>query len=99
MAVLLSKPISFEWDKGNRGKNEQKHQVSDEECEQVFFDPGKKIYPDPLHSGEEKRYILIGQTKRTRVLFIVFTLRRHKVRIISARDLNRREQKLYEETT
>ena len=90
-------PVEFEWDKGNRGKNWLKHTVSDTECEEVFFDHRKKLAKDTSHSGQEARYMLIGKTKIGRVLFLVFTMRKHKVRIISARDLNRKEQYLYEE--
>lgn len=91
--------VEFEWDKGNRSKNWLKHRVSDVECEEVFFDHTKKVARDAFHSGREARYMLIGKTKIGRVLFVVFTMRKHKVRVISARDLNRKEQCLYEETT
>ena len=91
--------VEFEWDKANKGKNWVKHRVSDAECEEVFFDHLKQLAKDIFHSGLEERYILIGKTKIGRVLFVVFTMRKHKVRIISARDLNRKEQYLYEETT
>lgn len=93
---LLRQPVAFEWDKGNKGKN-LKHGVTDEECEEVFFDPQKKLLKDILHARTESRYILIGTTKQQRLLFIVFTLRNDKVRIVSARDLNQRERRLYEE--
>jgi len=92
-------PAIFEWDKGNIDKNLIKHQVSDTECEEIFFDAEKKIKKDPLHSKKEKRYILLGKTKEQRLLFIVFTIRRQKIRIISARDINKKEAKLYEKTT
>ena len=92
----FKKITGFEWDSGNKGKN-QKHKVKDEECEEVFFDYNKKILKDALHSGKEKRYLLIGRTKKKRLLFLVFTIRKDKVRIISARDLNQKEYKLYEE--
>ena len=95
---LLDQYQTFDWDKGNRDKNFIKHQVTDEECEEVFFDSQKKIAHDELHSGQEPRYLLIGQTKKLRSLFVVFTVRERKVRIISARDLNKKERKLYEET-
>ena len=93
---LLDNVSEFEWDSGNRGKNFKKHGVTDEECEEAFFDERKKILKDILHSGKEKRYILLGKTKKERLLFLVFTIRKSKVRVISARDLNKREKKLYE---
>ena len=89
--------MEFEWDAGNREKNLVKHQVALTECEEVFFDPHKRMVKEALHvSGErqERRYIMIGRTSEKRALYIVFTLRRGKVRVISARDLNRRERGL-----
>lgn len=88
----------FEWDKGNIGKN-KKHQVDDIEAEEVFFDEGKVIYKDKLHSKSEERFIVLGKTKKNRLLYLVFTKREIKIRIISARDVNKKEVYLYEETT
>lgn len=96
--LIFSQPLEFEWDHGNMGKN-IKHRVSEEECEEAFFDPQKRLVKDVLHSGLEGRYILLGQTRNGRNLFVVFTMRKLRIRIISARDLNRRERYLYEETT
>lgn len=88
----------FQWDAGNSGKNFEKHTVTDTECEEVFFDTYKKLLYDDLHSGGEARYILIGQTVNSqKVLFVVFTLRQGFVRVISARPLNKKERKLYEQ--
>lgn len=96
----------FIWDRGNSDKNLVKRQVSPNnsgfltsECEEVFFDEDKVIIKDALHSGEEERFILLGETKKDRLLFVVFTEREHKIRVISARDINKRERKLYEEAT
>ena len=94
---ILDNPDEFQWDKGNKGKNYLKHKVTDQECEEAFFDQNKKILKDLLHSNNEERYILFGQTKEKRILFIVFTVRSGKIRVISARDLNKKEKKLYEE--
>lgn len=91
--------FGFEWDTHNRGKNLITHGVTNEECEETFFDPDKKILEDEIHSENETRYILIGRTNTGRLLFIAFTLRKSRIRVISARDLNKREQKLYEKTT
>ncbi len=92
-------PLEFEWDKGNSGKNLKAHAVSDEECEEAFFDPKKKLAKDALHSGKEPRFILLGMTGKSRLLFIVFTLRKSRIRVISARDINKKEKHLYEEKT
>lgn len=94
---VLEEISGFEWDNGNKIKNLTKHKVSQDECEETFFDPNRKIQKDLLHSAEEKRYVLLGHTKYKRLLYIVFTIRKEKVRIISARDINKRERKLYEE--
>lgn len=93
---LFKDNLKFEWNKGNKNKNFFSHQVTDEECEEVFFDYHKKIARDVIHSQKEKRYILVGQTKKSRLLLVVFTIRNDKIRVISARDLNKKERKLYE---
>ncbi|PIR62282.1 MAG: hypothetical protein COU65_04240 [Candidatus Pacebacteria bacterium CG10_big_fil_rev_8_21_14_0_10_42_12] len=89
--ISLKKPIEFEWDEGNLDKNLEKHKVSNLEAEEVFFDEKKRILKDILHSGIEERYLIIGKTKAGRALFIVFTQRVDKVRVISARDQNKKE--------
>jgi len=97
--ILIKEPIEFEWDQGNKKKNWAKHGVEIKEAEEVFFDDDKQEYPDSSHSDdEEKRKIVVGATKNGRLLFIVYTIRNEKVRIISARDLNKKKEKeLYEE--
>ena len=94
----LSEPIIFEWNQGNIGKN-AKHNVDDKEAEEVFFDKNNRKFKDKLHSKGEERYRIIGKTEKGRLLFVVFTIRQNKVRIISARDINRKEQYLYEKKT
>ena len=94
---ILDKVTGFEWDSGNKEKSLTKHEVSNEECEETFFDYDKEIQKDFLHSVDEERHVLIGQTKQKRLLYIIFTIRKDKIRIISARDTNKKERKLYEE--
>ena len=77
----------FDWDSGNRDKNWQKHGVTTSECEQVFFNLPILFQPDPVHSKTEPRYFMLGQTDSGRYLFIAFTTRKEKIRIISARDM------------
>ena len=96
---LFPKPIQFEWNQGNINKNFRQHKITDTECEEAFFDDKRKILKDILHSGKESRYILLGKTKTERLLFTIFTVRGQKVRIISSRDINKKERKLYEERT
>ena len=97
--ITIKKPLEFEWDKGNKDKNWLKHRVTNEECEEVFFDKNKKILKDVLHSDKEKRFIILGKTKKGRLLFVVFTIRNKKIRVISARDINKKEVILYEKKT
>lgn len=97
--ILIKEPLEFEWDEGNQDKNWSKHSVTMAEAEQVFFDQQRKMSRDVGHSRREPRFVLIGKTKTGRILFITFTLRKTKIRVISARDLNpRKERRLYEKT-
>jgi uncharacterized DUF497 family protein len=86
--------LEFEWDKGNIAKN-KKHNVDDKEAEEVFLDKNKKTFKDHLHSYKEERFRIIGKTRRGRLLFVAFTKRGKKIRIISARNINKRELTLY----
>jgi hypothetical protein len=94
--MIIDQMTAFQWDYGNQKKNFLKHHVSNPECEEAFFDHSKKIFKDVLHSANEHRFILLGKTKNDRVLFVVFTLRSAKVRVISARELNLKERHLYD---
>ena len=87
----------FEWDHGNIRKNWIRHQVSRIECEQLFFNKPLIVIDDPKHSKKEKRWYLLGQTDQGRYLFIVFTVRVNLIRVISARDMNKKERKQYHE--
>ncbi len=91
----FKKAFEFQWDKGNISKN-KKHNVTDEEAEEVFFDKNKLILKDILHSAGEERFRIIGKTKKGRLMFVAFTKRDNKIRIISARDINKKEVHLYE---
>ena len=86
----------FEWDEGNLFKNWDKHSVSHLEAEQVFFNQPLLVYSDDQHSESENRWYVLGKTDAQRPLFVVFTLRGTKIRVISARDMNRKERKIYE---
>lgn len=90
--------IEFEWDRGNIEKNWEKHRVAPTECEQVFLNQPLVVTDDEKHSGHEKRYYALGQTDEQRLLFIVFTIRGEKVRVISARNMNKNERKVYRES-
>ncbi len=95
----LSKCEGFEWDAGNADKNWLKHGVSRSECEQAFFNRPFLAVEDEKHSTAEARYFALGATDAGRRLFIVFTIREQRVRVISARDMSRQERRIYEEKT
>ena len=86
----------FEWDKGNHNKNWIRHEVTNNECENVFFDSRKFIFKDRLHSKNEERFRILGKTIENRLLLLVFTKRGRKIRVISARDASKKEEILYE---
>ena len=92
---LILEIISFEWDEGNRAKNWTKHRVLWQECEDVFFNEPLFILPDIKHSGKEERYHALGHTNKDRLLFISFTIRKERIRVISARDMSRKERSIY----
>ncbi len=89
----------FEWDEGNRDKNRLKHRVSAGECEEIFFNRPLIILDDHKHSEEEQRYAAYGVTNEGRRLMVYFTVRETKYRVISARDMHRKERQFYEDQT
>ena len=95
---VFKAPAEFEWDQGNIGKN-KKHKVEDKESEEAFLDENKIIYKDVFHSKEEERFILLGKTEKSRLLYVAFTKRKNKIRIISVRDINKKEVHVYEKAT
>lgn len=95
--MRFDESVQFDWDLGNENKNWVKHQISNSESEEIFFDKDKIILKDVLHSEKEDRFIIFGKTKKTKILLVVFTKRKNKVRIISARVADKKERKFYEE--
>jgi uncharacterized DUF497 family protein len=91
--------VGFEWDRGNIEKNWDRHRVTRTEAEQAFFNRPIVIVPDERHSKSERRYALLGQTNDGRALTEVFTLRGKLIRVISARDMHRRERRFYEQAS
>jgi len=86
----------FDWNEANIS-HVARHKVTSEEAEDIFFDKNNVIDEDVAHSLSEKRFIIIGKTQTGRLLYQVFTKRKNKIRIISSRDINKKEVKLYEE--
>ena len=98
--IDLNKIAGFDWDKGNARKND-KHGVSMAEAEQIFFNDPLLLIADTKHSHDEQRYHALGKTDEGRTLHITFTLRKagEKIRVISARDMHKKERTIYEQTT
>ena len=96
----LSKVVGFEWDEGNSRNNDQ-HSVSMAEAEQVFFNAPLLVLPDPRHSEAELRFHALGKTNEGRRLHITFMLRDagQFIRVISARDMHRKERVIYEQSS
>jgi uncharacterized DUF497 family protein len=97
--INLDQITGFEWDDGNGRKSADKHDVSQTEAESVFFNDPLIVVEDTRHSEAERRFNALGKTAEDRLLHITFTLRRNgtMVRVISARDMHRRERKAYEQ--
>jgi hypothetical protein len=92
---------SFDWDEGNARKSEDKHGVTQGEAEQVFLGVPLLIVEDERHSEDEPRLHAMGKTESGRLLHVTFTLRSNgsRIRVISARDMNRKERAIYAQNT
>jgi uncharacterized DUF497 family protein len=90
----------FDWDEGNSRKSIEKHDVSQSEAEQMFFNQPLLVLADDDHSQQEVRYHALGITNDTRLLHTTFTLRvtGSLIRVISARDMHRKERIVYEKS-
>lgn len=86
----------FDWDDGNREKNWLSHKVKPVECEMVFFNQPLLVIDDSRHSAVESRFYAFGRTDLDRYLLIVFCIRKNRIRVISARDMNKKERRFYE---
>jgi uncharacterized DUF497 family protein len=94
----FEKITGFEWDKGNEQKN-VKHGVTPAEAEQVFLNEPLVVLDDLKHSDTEQRFHALGQTGEGRLLHIKFTIRTNMIRVISARNMHRKERAIYEQET
>ena len=90
-------PLKFEWNPNKAQKNIEKHGVSFDEAATVFSDPLSTTYDDPDHSFSENRYIIIGMSYREKLLFVSHVEKDDIIRIVSARQLTRKERKQYEQ--
>ena len=100
MAIHFDQIGGFDWDNGNSQKSAEKHFVSQAEAEQIFFNQPLIVTEDEKHSVEEIRFRALGKTSANRFLHVTFTLRQSQtgklIRVISARDMNRKERAIYE---
>lgn len=94
--VDLAACTGFDWDSGNRLKSHMKHGVTQAEAEDMFF-ASPLVAKDPGHSGPETRFHALGETSAGRRLLAVFTVRGDRIRIISVRNMSRRERRTYAE--
>ena len=89
--------LFFEWDPNKAKRNLEIHGVSFEEGSTAFKDPLSLTIYDPLHSEDEDRFVLIGNSFNNRLLIVIHTERADNIRIISARKATKKERKYYEE--
>jgi len=97
MEKIFGQFSGFQWDEGNIDKNLITHHVENWECEQAFFNRPLFVLDDPTHSAFEKRWAAFGKTDADRLLVVIFTERDNLIRVISARDMNKRERKFFDE--
>jgi uncharacterized protein len=97
--IDLDQIAGFDWDDGNIRKSADKHDVSQAEAESIFFNDPLIVIGDAKHSETEQRFNAMGKTAQSCLLHITFTLRRNgtMIRVISARDMHRKERKAYEQ--
>ena len=89
--------MKFEWNPNKAESNYEKHDVSFEEAATVFNDLLSVTFPDPDHSVDESRYVIIGVSRFGQLLIVSHTDRGETIRIISARKATRQERRFYEE--
>ena len=94
---LVAACEGFDWNDANLHKNWDSHGVTSAECEQIFFNRPLLLCDDLAHHGDiEDRYLVLGRSDANRKLFLVFTVRSRRIRVISARDMTRKERGYYE---
>lgn len=94
---LLAQATGFDWDTGNAAKVVTRHGVEPGECEQAFLSEPFLVSFDDMHSKTEPRWQALGRTSADRWLFLVFTVRSTSIRVLAARDMNRKERLRYGE--
>ena len=92
----LAACTGFDWNEANVANNWERHGVTPEEAEDVFFHDPFVLRSDPGHSRREKRYWALGKTAQERRLFVAFTIRGRLIRVVSVRDMSPREVEEYQ---
>ncbi|MBI2337905.1 BrnT family toxin [Candidatus Daviesbacteria bacterium] len=95
-AFDFSKLGGFEWDKGNL-EHIKKHNINYKECEEAFLNKPLIVNEDETHSQKEERFRVYGRTNKNKLLFMIFTVRSNKIRVISARNQNKKERIEFQE--
>jgi uncharacterized DUF497 family protein len=90
----LAECEGFQWDGGNSAKIWDRHRVMPSECEELFFNQPVIVGSDAPHSAGEERFYALGRSDSGRLMFVVFTIRGRLIRVISARDMSRKERKI-----
>lgn len=98
MNEIFSNIYGFEWDQGNINKNKEKHDIDWWVIEEIFFNQPLLVNEDNKHGEKEKRWYLLGKTDNNEKYMVVFTIRKNKIRVISARLMNKKERAYYEKT-
>ena len=91
----LAECEGFQWDAANSTKIWERHRVMPSECEELFFNRPLIVGGDEKHSAGEERFYALGGTESGRLMFVVFTIRGRLIRVISARDMSRKERRLF----
>lgn len=92
---ILNSCTGFEWDDGNFDKSRILHDISAMEAEEVFFNHPLITGIDMKHSNREDRYYCLGHTDEGKLLFVAFTVRGRNIRVISAREMTAKEERVY----
>ncbi len=90
--------MKFEWHGTKATANRRKHGVAFNEAATIFADILSNVFPDPDHSDDETRFLIIGMSEARRILVVSHTYREERIRIISAREATQKERKFYEES-
>lgn len=94
--TILPEPLEFEWDSGNIEKNFAKHRITNKQIEEAFTVKNSYIMEDVRHSLMEQRYMLWSRLIMDGYITVIFTIRSSRIRVISARPMNKKERKVYE---